>query len=309
MDLKYPEFNFAEASGLTEEPKEDDEPDTEVDLRGLRNLKRVSSEGPDPDLGPKFSRGDEVTVIRRFTWNIPQKGQPKYRKDLVEGLEGTIEGFGDMENRVVLLKVKLDVPDGKHTELTKEAYPRNLKLTSEYNLQQAALKEPESEASSGKEPAKPPRVPDHIKGDSKDSSVVALKSFKEFMADQDKNVMLMYLRSRIGVSLQALCDSLPTYKDSDFVVVARKNEKGLWKNEVWTKRAFEPLEIQFGPFSSHLKDTHLMASAHAVLDLPKNGRGSHPENQALALDGRGRNLMAPKDLCDTDAHAGSFFGW
>ena len=52
-----------------------------------------------------------------------------------------------------------------------------------------------------------------------------------------------------------------------------------------------------------------MASAHAVLDLPKNGRGSHPENQVLALDGRGRNLMAPKGLCDTDEHAGSFFGW
>ena len=197
---------------------------------------------------------------------------------------------------------------GKKQVVIKETYPRNLKLTSEYNLEQAA-KEPESEASSGKGPAKPPRVPDHIKGDSKDSSVVALKSFKEFMSDQDKNVRLMYLRSRIGVSLQALCDSLPTYNNNDFVVVARKNEKGLWKSEVWTNRAFQPLEIQFGPFSSQLKDTHLMASAHAVLDLPKNGRGSHPENQVLALDGRGRNLMAPKGLCDTDEHAGSFFGW
>ena len=307
LDLKYPEFNFAEASGLAEEPKEDDEPDTEVDLRDLRTLKKVSSEGPDPDLGPKFSRGDEVTVIRRFTWTIPQKGQPKYRKDLVEGMEGTIEGFADMENRLVLLKVKMDVPDGKNKKITKEAYPRNLKLTSEYNLQQAASKEPESEASSGQGPAKRPRIPDHIKGDSQDSSVVALKSFKEFLSDQDKNLRLMYLRSRIGVSLQALCDSLPTYNNNDFVVVARKNDRGLWKSEVWTKRAFEPLEIQFGPFSSQLKDTHLMASAHAVLHLPKHGRGSHPENQAMALDGRGRNLMAPKGLCDTDEHAGSFF--
>ena len=134
--------------------------------------------------------------------------------------------------------------------ITKETYPRSLKLTSEYNLQQAASKEPESEASSSKGPAKTPRVPDHIKGDSQDSSVVALKSFKDLMADQDKNVKLMYLRSRIGVSLQALGDSLPTYNSNDFVVVARKNEKGLWKSEIWTKRAFEPLEIQFGPFSS-----------------------------------------------------------
>ena len=140
-------------------------------------------------------------------------------------------------------------------------------------MEQAASKEPESEASSGKGLAKPPRVPDHIKGDSKDSSVVALKSFKEFMSDQDKNVRLMYLRSRIGVSLQALCDSLPTYNNNDFVVVARKNEKGLWKSEVWTKRAFEPLEIQFGPFSSQLKETHIMSSANCPVALPARGPG------------------------------------
>ena len=118
--------------------------------------------------------------------------------------------------------------------IAKETYPRNLKLTNDHKLQQAGSKEPESEASAGKGPAKHPRVPDHIKGSVKgdDSSVVALKSFKELMSDQDKNVRLMYLRSRIGVSLEALCDSLPTYNNNDFVVVARKNEKGLWKSEV-----------------------------------------------------------------------------
>ena len=139
LDLKYPEFNFAEASGLTEEPKEDDEPDTEVDLRDLRSLKKVSSEGPDPDLGPKFSRGDEVTVIRRFTWNIPQKGQPKYRKDLVEGLEGTIEGFADMENRFVLLKVVMDVPDGKKASHHQGNLPQELEAHQRVQLATGSL--------------------------------------------------------------------------------------------------------------------------------------------------------------------------
>ena len=138
--------------------------------------------------------------------------------------------------------------------------------------------------------------------------MVAIKSFRDLMADHDKLVKLMYLKGRIAVSMQALYDSLPTYNSNDFVVVARKNDRGLWRSEIWTKRAFEPLEIQLGPFSSQLKDTHLMASAHAVLDLPKHGRGSHPESQVLALDGRGRNLMAPKGICDTDEHTGSFFG-
>ena len=79
-------------------------------------------------------------------------------------------------------------------EYIKETYPRNLKLTSEYKQQQAASKEAEAGASSSSGPANAPSVPDHIKGDSEASSVVALESFKEFMADQDKNVMLMYLR-------------------------------------------------------------------------------------------------------------------
>ena len=51
------------------------------------------------------------------------------------------------------------------------------------------------------------------------------------------------------------------------------------------------------PVSSKVKDTHLMASAHACVTLPKHGRGSHPENGTLALDGRSRNLLAWKGTC------------
>ena len=89
-------------------------------------------------MGPKFARGDEVTVVRRVSWIIPQKGNPKYRKDLVEGTPGVVQGWGDLEQRQVLLTVVLDVPDGKKKEITKEIYPRNLKLTSEYLLEQGA---------------------------------------------------------------------------------------------------------------------------------------------------------------------------
>ena len=117
----------------------------------------------------------------------------------------------------------------------------------------------------------------------------------------------MYLKSRIGVGLQALYQSLPKFSDKDFLVVHRKSEKGLWKDELWTKRDFEPLEIQLGPFSSQLKDTHLMASAHAVVGLPKHGRGAHTENLCLALDGRGKTQMAEKGSIDTEQHLGSLF--
>ena len=50
-----------------------------------------------------------------------------------------------------------------------------------------------------------------------------------------------------------------------------------------------------------------MSDLHAAVGLPKVGPGAHPDNQALALDGRGKSLMAPKDLLDNEVHTGSFF--
>ena len=306
LDLKFPDLNFSETSGLQGEPEQDDEDQKEVDLEGLRTLKKTSSGPPDPDMGPKFSRGDEVTLTRRFTWSIPQKGQPKYKKDVVEGTEGVIEGFADMENRLVLLKVTLNLPSGKNVSITKETYPRNLKLTSEYNLDKGV---PEEAASGSKDDKKKDvhRAPEFVKGSSSSDDVKAFAAWKNLVADQDKAGKLMSLKSRIGVSLQALGECLPTYSDKDLVLVGRKNDKGTWKNEIWTKRAFEPYEIQFGPFSSQLKETHLMAAAHAVLGLPKHGRGAHPENGSLALDGRGKTLLAPAGVASSEAHTGIFY--
>jgi hypothetical protein len=304
VDLKHPDLGFAEAAGLQETLDDSVEEAKEVDLGGLRQAKRTSSDGPEPDLGPKFQRGDQVTVVRRMSWALPQPEMPKYRKDLVEGTEGVIEGWADLEQRQVLLKVVLDLPSGPKQSITKEVYPRNLKLTSDYQASKGGL-----ESASEKEPAKecPLQAPQWFLGSSDPSCVKIEPHFKELVADSDKCSKLMYLKSRIGVAQEALLETLPKYSEKDFVVVHRKNEKGLWKDELWTKRDFEPLEIQLGPFSSQLKDTHLMATAHAVVGLPKHGRGAHPENLSLAFDGRGRTLMAHKGSLDSEEHQGSFY--
>ena len=109
------------------------------------------------------------------------------------------------------------------------------------------------------------------------------------------------------MSLQALAEVLAIYSDQDFHVVARQNNKGIWCSELWTKRSFEPLEIQLGPWSSMLKDCHLMANLHALVGIPKHGPGAHPDNQAMALDGRGKNKIAPKGELDSEEHHGSLF--
>jgi hypothetical protein len=69
----------------------------------------------------------------------------------------------------------------------------------------------------------------------------------------------------------------------------------------------DAFEIQLGPFSSQLKETHLMATAHALMGIPKNGRGAHPENLSLALDGRGRTCIAKKGVLGSQEHFGSSF--
>ena len=70
-----------------------------------------------------------------------------------------------------------------------------------------------------------------------------------------------------------MIEALPTFSDKDLYVVRRKTEKGLWKDELWTKRDFEALELQLAPVSSQLKDSNLMAAGHAVVGLSKHERG------------------------------------
>ena len=50
-----------------------------------------------------------------------------------------------------------------------------------------------------------------------------------------------------------------------------------------------------------------MAMGHAVVTLPKHGRGSHPENGALAIDGRGKNMLAPSGLVGSSLQTGALF--
>ena len=119
--------------------------------------------------------------------------------------------------------------------------------------------------------------------------------------------MIFQLKGRVAVSLQALAEVLPSYSDKDFHVVARQNNKGKWCSELWTKRSFEPLEIQLGPWSSQLKDSHLMHSLHALAGIPKHGAGAHPDNLVMALGGRGKNQIAPKGEMDSAEHQGSLF--
>jgi hypothetical protein len=203
----------------------------------------------------------------------------------------------------------LDLPSGPHQDVVQKAYPRNLQLTSEHKLEKAgssrAASKEESEEPSG---SKKDSTPQGLVGSSDPSCVKQEPLWsKALLGDNDQLTRTWYLKSRIGVGMEALSESLPSYSEKDLVVAHRKNDKGVWRGEVWTKRDFEPLELLLAPYSSQLKDTHLMATAHAVVSIPKNGRGAHPENQSLALDGRTRTLVAQKGSIDDNEHIESLY--
>ena len=115
---------------------------------------------------------------------------------------------GDLEQRLVLLTVVLTLPGGRQQGVTKEICPRNIKLTSEYLLEQGN-QQGEPASSSGKQAE--PKVPDWALLTNDPASVKVISSYKGLLADQDTSAMLFQLVGRIATSLQALDDVHPMY--------------------------------------------------------------------------------------------------
>ena len=60
----------------------------------------------------------------------------------MEGTEGVIEGWADLEQRQVLLTVIMDLPSGAKQSITEETHTRNLKSTREYQEIKGARADP-----------------------------------------------------------------------------------------------------------------------------------------------------------------------
>ena len=211
----------------------------------------------------------------------------------------------------VLLKLNLKMPDGKRQDQTQPVNPKNLMLTTEYTSSKVA--DPAKAPAAGKGgPSKHDEdesksIAKWILGSSAPTDVHVETKWTSLVADQDELCKVQALKGRVFTGLQVMSEVLPKWTLKDFVVVHRRTEKGVWKGEVWTKRDFEAHEILLAPYSSQLKDTHLTGSANAGVTLPMNGRGAHPDNSSLALDGRLRNLMAKEGALDDKEHEGSLY--
>ena len=312
MDGKYPDMAFASAAGLLppDSPTKDD--CEEVVLDNLRHLKRRASD--DAPQGPgcgRLQRGDRVTVVKRMTWTLKNEGQKDFRRDIVPGTEGTVEGYADPDHRQVLVKITIEFSEGPQ-QVVYPAYPRNLQLTKDYQAQRAGASDPAAAtAESIKEKDKGGKArkgpPDWLVGASDPADVKIEGNWVKCLGDADTLNRVFFLKSRVGMCLAALLEVMPKYTPEDLVVAHRQNSKGVWRDELWTNRNFAAHELVFAPLTSQLKDTHLTAAANAIVGLPRCGRGSHPERQEIALDGRARTSIAPPGAIDDNAHAGSLF--
>lgn len=250
-----------------------------------------------------------------MTWTFDTSTTKDFRKDLTVGMEGTILGFADIEHRQVLLKIALKGDDKKKHEVTHGCYPGNLTRTSEYKLKKAGEKaakasqkadDGNTKEDDGKKKRGPPAW--ILLGSAADQVRVEISWVSEVLLSKNDQLSRSYwLKSRLGVCLEQLCTSLPTYGAKDFYIANRQTEKGVWVSELWTARAFAAEEVLLGPLSSQIKDTHIHAQQHACISLPKHGRGSHPAQQELAICGRSRLQIAKPGSIDKDGHKGVLF--
>ena len=132
---------------------------------------------------------------------------------------------------------------------------------------------------------------------------------KGHLCKQDKLSLECFLKARILVGLESLADIIGEHTDQDLKIVHRRNEKGAWKDELWTLKAFEPYELRLAPVSSQLKTTHLHSQQHAVVSVPRHGPGAHPEgpSKMLALDGRSRTLVGKEGSVHGHEKSGGLF--
>ena len=293
LNLKHPGSDWPSKLGLEEESKSStDEPDVEVDIAAIKSLKRGKSDPHDlavESLTTKFTKGQAATTTKRMTWEKIYKDDPERRKDISPGTQGVVQGYVDATGRQVLFRVQLQIDDSKKY-VTRGINPLNLMDSAEYEtkhcagVSEALKKETDDPPNAKRQKTCAKSAPEWALGKSIKNQVTMEPQWPSLVTwGSDDLCKTWFLKSRIGVMMHCLNETLPTFGKDELMVI--------WGVEVWTLKDFEPQTLIFAPHSSQLKDSHLMLHHHAVVGAPKHGRGSHPTGKVIALDGRSKNKV------------------
>ena len=306
INEKYPDLQFLQKSGHAENIEVPEDHKEMVPLNAQDNEEGLSQE--DIAIGRIFQAGDEVIVRRRFTWKVPFKSVPDYRKDIPEGTSGIVRGFADPQLRNVLLEVDIKVPGPRGTKVktvTQSTSARNLVLKSEYeaekhdaDIKAAAAHEDPSDEDASRNPRKPaPLVPKayawlHEGLEEEQRTKIFIESRWDKLEDS-KGVLqaLAALRGKVAVGMQAALEALPTFGPADLLIVHREQPSGSYTSEVWTLRKFAAGELVVPLISTEMKSGLWSKGLSALVNLPAHGEGKHPQGKDLAIDGRGRQKL------------------
>ena len=178
----------------------------------------------------------------------------------------------------------------------------NLQLTEDYqNSRNLSVEEKAEPKAKGK------RILEWLLQDSDPAAGRREPHWSRLLADSDDANKTFWLRSRIGICLEALAETMPKFTEKDLLICHRRTPRGLWKDELWTLRAFAPGELVFAPLVDQLRTSHLTTPFCAAVGVLVRGLGAHPEGVAVALGGRYRQSLAAPGSVDTSKHTGVLF--
>ena len=309
---RHPDLEFPKVAGLL--PAVADGVDKEaVSLESLAAER--AGDGGDLSGSATLRPGDDVVVIRRFTWQIPLEGNAEYRKDVTVGTSGRVIGFADQDHRQVLLTIfamSLPGPRGAvRKDVTDKAWPKNLKLKEEYENLVAATPAACEDADGESPGPSAPAARRQVGGawaflqDPELGPATVEKQWPKLLDHEGSSMQGWFLRGRAAFAAQAILEALPHYGAQDLCVVHRETPKGGKKLEVWTRKDFGPRELIVPALSPDLRECLWTKNLHAFIGLPKNGPGKHPEGKSLAMDGRGRNVLASAGTIDDKEKLGN----
>ena len=106
---------------------------------------------------------------------------------------------------------------------------------------------PDTNAPYSSSPGPSAQIPQWALGGSKPGMVRMERKFKDLRADQESNMKLWHLRSRIGIPCNSgQRSSVPTLMQTSLWPTGRMT-KGPGKSERWTTKDFEPMESKLAP--------------------------------------------------------------
>ena len=316
VDERYPAMDFGKDAGFVcEVLKEDGQEDLMVDLGKLKDNHKGDGRAPDqgPQDGLGFKSGDKIKVLHRFSWHIKLDGNPNFRRDIPEGASGVIVGYQDEKHESLLATFELKLPGNKQaTPITQKVLPRNVVLESAYEDGKQGDEEGKEDAEE-QETSKPlcPKgflwLNEHLPQE--EQTEVLLETDWEKLCDDESSLQrVAYMKGKVLVAMAALKEALPKFTSKDLVVCHRVKAKGPPSTEVWTARSFQAFELALSPVTTEIKEALWTKNSSSVfLGVPQAGPGRHPDGRMMALDGRGRSIMASEEVLDAQEHRGSLF--